>query len=230
MPFSRREDAFGRAYRVVIAFYYVFCAAMTIVYAAKADVYHALISAGTLIVPPALYMLHRLLKLRRSAQLDMLTLGFITLAYPLGGCIDLYRIIPGFDKLAHGLSGTYVAMLCIILFIQLKPGHKLSRADIPLAFAFVFFGSTAVAGLWEVGEYLVSGIVKMDLQRVHATGVADSMNDMLICLAGTLLALPAIPRLIRGKDGLLISPVRAFCERNAKGLCPLETRLRDSVP
>ena len=216
MPFSRREAAFGRAYRVYIAFYYIFCAAMTAVYIAKGDAYHALISAGTLIVPPALSLLHRILRLKRSYQLDMLIIGFTTLAYPLGGCVDFYRMLPGFDKLAHGLSGIFVAVLCMILFIQLKPDRSLSPADVPLAIAFVFFGSTAVAGLWEIGEYLVSGIVRMDLQRVLATGVADSMNDMLICLAGTLLALPAIPRLAHGKDGILISPVRGFCERNCR--------------
>ena len=204
-----------RTYRIYIGIYYAFCAVMTAAYAIRGDIYHFAISAGTLAVPPLLGLMFRMLKLARSPKLDMLIMSFITLSYPLGACIDLYRRLPGFDKLAHGLSGTFVAVLCIILFIQLKPGHSLSPADVPLALTFVFFGSMAVAGLWEVGEYIVSGIVRMDLQRVRATGVADSMNDMLVCLAGTIAALPVIPRITQGKSGLLISPVREFCEMNA---------------
>jgi len=205
---------FGRIYRAYIAVYYVFCAAITAVYAVKADIYHFAISAGTLIVPPALTLAYRMLCLKRSYRLDMLIMGFITLSYPLGGCVDLYRRIPGFDKIAHALSGAFAAVLCIALFIYLKPGRTLSRADIPLAVIFTFFGSMAIAGLWEIGEYAVSAIVKMDLQRVRATGVADSMNDMIVCLLGTLAALPAIPKLINGKSGVLVSPIREFISLN----------------
>ena len=203
-----------RTYKVFIGIYYAFCAAMTAAYAFRGDIYHFAISAGTLAAPPLIALMYRILKLRRSPRLDMLIMGFVTLSYPLGACVDLYRRIPGFDKLAHTLSGTFVAVLCIVLFIQLKPGRALTPADVPLALAFAFFGSMAVAGLWEIGEYIVSGIVRMDLQRVQATGIADSMNDMLVCLLGTLAALPAIPKLINGKSGVLVSPVREFISLN----------------
>ncbi|MBQ1277062.1 MAG: hypothetical protein IIY07_00290, partial [Thermoguttaceae bacterium] len=89
-----------------------------------------------------------------------------------------------------------------------------THADVPLAIAFAFLGSMAVAGLWEIGEYIISGIVKMDLQRVLSTGISDSMKDMLICMAGTVISLPAIPRLANGRDGILTSPIRAFAELN----------------
>lgn len=214
MSVSQREAAFSGAYRAYIAAYYFLCISMCIYYGAAKDTYHLLISLGTLAVPPAITLAYRIMKLRRSYQLDMLIIGFTTIAYPLGGCIDLYRRIPGFDKLAHGLSGVFVTVLCIILFIQLKPGHTVTHADIPLAIAFAFLGSMAVAGLWEIGEYIISGIVKMDLQRVLSTGVSDSMKDMLICMAGTVISLPAIPRLANGRDGILTSPIRAFAELN----------------
>ena len=212
---AQREARFLRILRIYNTVYYIFCAAMTAVYLAKGDIYHLLISAGTLLVPPALALLHRLLRLRRSSQMDLMIMGFVTLAYPLGACVDLYRRLPGFDKLAHGLSGVFVTVLCVLLFIQLKPDHTIAPSDVPMAMAFAFFGSLAVAGLWEVGEYILSGIVKIDLQRVLATGVSDSMRDIMICLAGTLATLPMIPRLAAGKDGVLTSPVRAFSALNA---------------
>lgn len=214
MPVSHRGADFLRIYRVFITAYLIFCTAMTAVYASKGDIYHTLISAGTLAAPPAITVMYRLMRLKRSPRLDMLIMGFTTLAYPLGACIDLYRRIPGFDKLAHALSGVFVAALSIILFIQLRSGRMLTAADVPLAVVFAFFGSMAVAGLWEIGEYIISGIVRLDLQRVRDTGVSDSMNDMIVCLLGTLAALPAVPRLANGKNGMLISPIREFCSLN----------------
>ena len=212
---ERRTSLPLRIYRIFTLTYITGCAAMTAVYAIMGDMYHFAISACTLLVPPALRLAYRLLSLTRTPKMDMLILGFITLAYPLGGCVDLYRRLPGFDKLAHGLSGVFVTALCMILYMLLKPGLGLTAADAPLAAAFAFLGSMAVAGLWEVGEYIVSGVVKMDLQRVQATGIRDSMNDIIICLAGTLAALPAVPRVARGKSGLLASPIREFAAANS---------------
>ena len=37
-----------------------------------------------------------------------------------------------------------------ILFYALKPGHAVERSDAALLIAFTFFGSMAVAGLWEL--------------------------------------------------------------------------------
>ena len=215
MSVTQREAAYAGAYRAYIAVYYLLCAAICAYYMAISDTYHTLISLGTLIVPPGLTLMHRLLKLRRSYQLDMLIMGFVTLAYPLGACIDLYRRLPGFDKLAHCLSGVFVTALCIILFLQLKPDPALTPADMPLILVFSFFGSIAVAGLWEVGEFIISGIVKIDLQRIISTGIVDSMHDIIVCLIGTIVALPTVPRLINGKEGILASPIRAFTELNA---------------
>ena len=125
-------------------------------------------------------------------------------------------MIPGFDKVAHTLSGVFVSLLCLILFYALKPGHAVEPRDAALAAAFMFLGSMAVAGLWEIGEYLVSLLVGLDLQRVEATGVADSMQDMIVAMVGTLATLPFALRLTRGKRDLLTGAVEAFVELNLK--------------
>ena len=89
-------------------------------------------------------------------------------------------------------------------------------SDAALLIAFTFFGSMAVAGLWEVGEYLISFIVGLDLQRVAATGVSDSMQDMIVAMIGTLATLPFAWRLAQGKRDLLTGAVDAFIELNLK--------------
>lgn len=209
-----REKKFEKINRGCVIFYFLFSFVLIAVYAVQRDGYHLGISLGTLIVPPAICLFYRVFRLKRVRQLDALILAFTFLAYPLGSCLDLYRILPGFDKVAHTLSGVFVSILCLILFYALKPGHRIERQDFPLAAMFTFLGSMAVAGLWEIGEYLASMVVGLDLQRVALTGVSDSMQDMIVCMAGTLATLPFVKRLTDGKADLITGAVTAFVEIN----------------
>ena len=70
----------------------------------------------------------------------------------------------------------------------------------------------AVAGLWEIGEYILSKITLRDMQNVASTGVADSMQDMIVCLLGTLLLLPAVKHLAEGKTTVLNVLIPPFVE------------------
>ncbi len=213
---ERRETQFLLPNRILRIIYYVLGVLMVTAYALRRDFYHLAISIGTIAVPPLVDIAHRLLKLKPCGQLNFLILMFTFIAYPLGGCLDLYRHIPGFDKVAHTLSGVFVSVLCLALYYLLKPGHAIEKADLMLAASFTFLGSMAIAGLWELGEYAVSAIVRMDLQRVRTTGISDTMNDMLVCMAGTIAALPAVKHISEGKNGLISSAVRSFIEINTQ--------------
>lgn len=213
---AAREARFKTINRFFTLFYLLFSSVLVVVYAIQGDGYHLGISIGSLFVPPAIALFYRLLRLRPVEQLTALVTAFTFLAYPLGSCLDFYRMVPGFDKVAHTLSGVFVSLLCLILFYALKPGHAVERSDAALLIAFTFFGSMAVAGLWEVGEYLISFIVGLDLQRVAATGVSDSMQDMIVAMIGTLATLPFAWRLAQGKRDLLTGAVDAFIELNLK--------------
>ena len=214
---EQREARFAKVNRIFLAFYYLFSAVLIVVYAIRKDGYHLGISIGTLAIPPALALFYRITRLKRVHQLDFLILAFTFLAYPLGSCLDFYRILPGFDKVAHTLSGVFVSVLCLVLYYFLKPGHAVEARDAALAMVFTFFGSMAVAGLWEIAEYLISFVVGLDLQRVAATGVADSMQDMIVCMIGTLVTLPFVHRLCHGKTDPLTGAVSTFVELNLKG-------------
>ena len=209
-----REARYKRLYWALIAMHYVLGVALVIIYARISDGYHLGISLGTLVVVPLIPLFYRLFRLKEVYQLNFLTLMFIFLAYPLGSCVDLYKLLPGFDKLVHTLSGVFVSLLCMILYCALKPDHKIARADAPLAIVFVFFGSMAVAGLWEVAEYIASFFVGRDLQRVALTGVGDSMQDMIVCLVGTILTLPFVYRLACGKIDFITGAVESFVAKN----------------
>ena len=214
---EQREARFAKINRIFLACYDLFSTVLIVVYAIRKDGYHLGISIGTLAIPPALALFYKITGLKRVHQLDFLILAFTFLAYPLGSCLDFYRILPGFDKVAHTLSGVFVSVLCLVLYYFLKPTHKIETRDAALAMVFTFLGSMAVAGLWEIAEYLISLVVGLDLQRVAATGVADSMQDMIVCMIGTLVTLPFVHRLCHGKADPLTGAVSAFVELNLKG-------------
>ena len=204
----KREAKAKRVYHAFLIFYCLFNGALLCVYAARREAYYFSVSLGTFAIPLAMALVWRLPFFRHVWQIDCLILGFAFIAYPLGSCLDLYLLLPGFDKVAHALSGAFVSLLALILYFALKPEHKIERRDAALAIVFMCFASMSVAGLWEIGEYLISGAMGRDLQRVAETGVADSMQDMIVCALGTIATIPVAYRLCAGKAGVLSTAVR----------------------
>ena len=180
-------------------------------YSARWDAYHFGIALGTLIIPALPELFYRLFRLRRVEQLSFCVLAFSFLGYTLGAVVDLYQRVPGFDKLVHTLSGACVSMLCLCVYCAARPGKKPEADERLLAGLFVFLGSMAVAGLWEICEYAVHAITGRDVQRVLLTGVDDTMQDMIACLVGTLIYLPQVSRFCRGRYSPLNSLALPFC-------------------
>ena len=72
----------------------------------------------------------------------------------------------------------------------------------------------AVAGLWELAEYAINLVTGRDVQHVLDTGVGDTMQDMLVCMIGTIATLPLLRPLSRGRQTRFTAPIDAFLERN----------------
>ena len=208
------EARYARVNRIFFPFYLLLCAGMSVLYALKRDGYHLGISLGALAIPVALLLFYRLTGLKLVHQLDFIILAFTLIAYPLGSCLDFYARFPGYDKLIHMLSGAFVSILCILLYCALKPERRIGRGDFWLALLFTFFGSMAVAGLWELAEYGINLVTGRDVQHVLDTGVGDTMQDMLVCMIGTLAALPLLRPLSQGRQTRFTAPIDAFLEQN----------------
>ena len=208
------EARYARVNRIFFPFYLLLCAALAVVYALKRDSYHLGISLGALAIPIALLLFYRLTGLKLVHQLDFIILAFTLIGYPLGSCLDFYARFPGYDKLIHMLSGAFVSVLCILLYCALKPERRIGRGDFWLALLFTFFGSMAVAGLWELAEYGINLVTGRDVQHVLDTGVGDTMQDMLVCMIGTIATLPLLRPLSQGRQTRFTAPIDAFLERN----------------
>ena len=211
---NRTEARYALVNRIFFPLYLLLCAVLAAVYALKRDGYHLGISLGALAIPIAMALFYRLTGLKVVHQIDFIILAFTLIAYPLGSCLDFYARFPGYDKLMHMLSGAFVSVLCILLYCALKPGHRIGSDDFWLALLFTFFGSMAVAGLWDLAEYGINLVTGRDVQHVLDTGVGDTMQDMLVCMIGTIATLPLLRPLSQGRQTRFTAPIDAFLERN----------------
>ena len=182
--------------------------------ALRHDAYEFFLPLSTFILYPGIWAVHKIFHWQPSNILNFWIYVFAFLAYSLGGAAQLYTFIPGYDTLVHTLSGVFVSRLALALYLILERKRSLNEHSPATAAVFVFFASMAVAGLFELAEYTVSPIVGRDLQCVQFTGVGDTMQDMLVCMIGTLLFLPFIIRFFQGKYNLLTGGVAALMLKN----------------
>lgn len=184
---------------VVFSGYVALCAAAAAYYGVRRDMYHFPLSLLAMTMPACKGIFFRIFRQRRSEQMDFMILLFILLAFPCGSVLEFFQLIPHYDKICHTLSGVFVSMLALFLTVCLE--HRVTRENLLLALLFVFAVSMAVAGLWENCEYFVHLVTGRDVQRVAATGGSDTMQDMIVCMIGTLAYLPAVARLGKRVDG-----------------------------
>lgn len=214
---SARDERFRPIALGAEIFYALFSAYLVVSGAVTGNSYRLTMGIGTYFLYPLFWAFYKLFHLRRGYQMEFCVFFFTFLAYPLGGTAEFYQKIQGFDKVAHTLSGVFVAMLALTLFLILQRKRPLKEHSVPTAVLFVFFASMAVAGLFELCEWTAAALTGRDLQCVLTTGVNDTMQDMLVCLIGTLLFCPLIPRFYRGGYDPLTGAVAGFLEKN--GLC-----------
>jgi len=155
------------------------------------------LAAGGLLLFPACSLCRRLTGIRSWHTVEFVVYGYALLAYGLGECGHFYYRIPGYDKIMHALSGVVSVCLAWVVFYRLKPGHGAAKEDAPLAILFCLMAAMATAGLWEIGEYILSQLTGMDVQKTVSQGIHDTMKDMMVCLGGTLLCIPCMLRFYR---------------------------------
>lgn len=107
---------------------------------------------------------------------------FIFLADYLGCVWQLYDYICWYDCFVHFLAGIFIYIIgMFILDVNMLNNN---------VFFSIFFGLMlvmAVSGLWEIFEFSVDKILKIDMQNVICTGVSDTMEDIIIAFIGGII-------------------------------------------
>lgn len=119
-------------------------------------------------------------KIKPVITLIYLIFGFIAIF--LGLQIHLYKTTSWFDIFSHFIWGIVSGLLALIALLKLKVFDK---KNIIFTALFIFVFSLATSGLWEVAEFTIDNIFNQDMQRM-ATGVNDTMKDIIIALFGNI--------------------------------------------
>lgn len=189
---EKREQTFARVNRIAMPLYLAANGILAAANALQRQWYYAALALCAFLLPLILSLFYRIIRRRRSQQLDFLVTVYVFLLYTLGIVLRLYSITSFYDKLAHTLSGVVIALFAILVFHLLSPEKTMERARFPLAAFFVMATVAGIAGVWEIWEFIVSLIFGSDPQRVATTGVTDTMVDMIVCLLGGAAFLPSL--------------------------------------
>lgn len=142
---------------------------------------------GDITIPLVLFMpriIRSIFKIKITDAMELVYVIFIILAQFIGSVINLYNKVWWYDLFAHFLSGvltTILAMVVMDWFGVYKEKHKWFNVLFMICFTLM------VASLWEFSEFAADLIMKTDVQHVIDTGVADTMEDMLIAFVGSII-------------------------------------------
>ena len=208
-----------RARNSMLGIYYVVTACGAVLCLRREmSVYNLLLVLAAALLPLAPYVLYRVCRLRPVYLLEIVFDGFVLAAVPFASLIGGYDFVPYWDKILHFLSGFLFAALGTVVYFSLKPGHALERADAANAALFTWMFAVLSAVLWEIWEYIVS-LFGADPQQVAATGVGDTMQDMIVCTLGGLLTAVSCWKYLRHlgenrRPGLMMRLFAAYYREN----------------
>lgn len=160
-------------------------------------------------------LLRKIFRLRPAYLMDIVLYIFIFIAFDLGVALRLYGSIWWIDLAAHFVSGfLFTAVgLCIYYYLRRDKGMNMGQERaLAVSFSFCFCQFTAVA--WEIIEYAGFIFFGHDSQDM-AHGVRDTMEDMIICMAGSIIMCILMAIHLRGKHKIfLFAPVDEFYRAN----------------
>lgn len=144
-----------------------------------------------------LALIDKFFGLRADPVGNFLYITVIVMSLYLGSGLKYYDRWSWWDRLIH--------FLCGVMFVSfgIPLAAKMGIIGRMAVLFFCFTLSTTLHALWETAEYVVDTLAHTDHQRwqKHAlthnhhspkspqpAGLADTMNDIIICMAGTLAA------------------------------------------
>lgn len=173
--------------------YYLFCLYALIQNIKIHDQYALSLVWVSVILPLIIFLVVKLLHLKVPTTFYLVALVFIFFASLVGSCLKGYAL-PFYDKVIHFGSGLLGATIALLIYYHFKQTRTFqNQADYQLALIFINALNMSIALLWEFYEYGMLVFFNNDCIKHYATGIHDSMTDMLAAtLAGLLFTLSFI--------------------------------------
>lgn len=111
---------------------------------------------------------------------------FVLFSSYLGSSFDFYGIINHYDDIMHSLSGVLAVLFAYDAFVLLNSNSN-TIIDRKVIIVFTFCFSMAIAGLWEISEFLIDSFFGTNMQ---VGGLADTMHDMIDAFIASVITIP----------------------------------------
>ncbi len=158
-------------------------------------------------------MVERLFRMELGYPLKITVLIFCFLGFHLGTALRWFDRGWGYDNVVHLLSGILFTLIGLCFYARIRGG--VNRKEEPLLqITYAFFFSVFVAVLWEIWEFSGFLLFGLDSQHHLDTGVFDTMEDIIACLAGSLVMTVDYVLYLRRDMGLLMGVVERFDAAN----------------
>lgn len=131
----------------------------------------------------------RWLRFRLPLPLELAVPLYAFLALAAGSVFDLYRLMPGYDKLMQAFGGALFSAVGLCLTGPLFPGPKEGERRVGPCLFFSLCFALSLCLLWETAEFAIGAAAPGFLQ---AGDRADSALDMLSAFGGAALFLLAL--------------------------------------
>lgn len=143
-------------------------------------------------------IVRKLFKIKITDAMEFIYVLFMILAQFIGSVVNLYNHTWWYDLFTHFLSGVLTTILALVIMNWLGVYNEKNKW---FNFIFMISFTLMIASLWEFMEFGTDLVMGTDVQHVLDTGVADTMEDMLIAFLGSIIV--GVKYLFEGKSGLI---------------------------
>lgn len=170
-----------------LAFFFQALIALNAVYAFLLGEFQAMFTAVLMFV---LTLVPYVISERMNIKLPWFVFLLIALALWIhtAGYIQGYYVIfyPYYDKVAHLVSGTTVALLGFLGVIFLDKYWKMTLTT-PFIIGFTIIFSVALGAFWEMYEFFIDTVFGGSLAGPMQNSLNDTMLDMIFVLGGSII-------------------------------------------
>lgn len=144
-----------------------------------------------------MYFFHKKSFLRKSSITFNCMFIFIIAAMYFGNILNVYSLIPSYDKILHLISGVIIALIGFIFFLYLSNGRVKGDFKPMTGIWFSIIFAIAVAGVWEIWEFTTDQLLGFASQN---NSLIDTMLDIISgTVTGIITNIP-IYFYIKGKN------------------------------
>jgi hypothetical protein len=159
-----------------------------------AVVWFTLLDAGVVAFALPALMIPRFLALRAGYDI---AIGVSVLVAAWSNVFGLYRSVPGWDLVVHGVASAAIALMVLVLLDELDVLRNPAESRHPLVAGLVLGGGLALAlgSLWEMVEWFGRNVITDDIYVTYNDTIADLAADGIGGLAaGAAVALTRVTR------------------------------------